>query len=69
MDKDMQMQQRYEIIKKNLNDLWNPSFGDCFWCIPHDLLKSVWYQVTFEHFSIIDSVNGLARKTMLHIFQ
>ena len=43
-------------VLKNLKDLWNGSFSDCFWS-----------DVKSEHFRIIDSVNGLVRKTMLHI--
>ena len=30
-------------------------------------LNSLWSDVISEHFSIIDSANGLVRKTMLHI--
>ena len=70
MDKNMQIQHISESIK-NLNDLWNGSFSDCFWCISHDILELIsclwWSDVISENFSIIDSVNGLVRKTMLHI--
>ena len=30
-------------------------------------LNSLWSDVISEHFRVIDSVNGLVRKTMLHI--
>ena len=53
----------------NLNDLWNGSFSDSFLsgAFLMTFLNSLWSEVISEHFGIIDSVNGLVRKTMLHI--
>ena len=53
-------------VFKNLNDLWNSVTAAGAFLVT--FLNSWWSDVKSEHFSIIDSVNGLVRKTLCYTY-